>query len=301
MTYRLILASLVALLPYLVGCSTTQKLVPNWANPSLSDADIDRQLSVARLGERHDQVSTAESIYRKVLNEHENNTTALHRLGVMAAKDQRLEDATDLLQRALEQEPNNPEILADLGYAHFLNDDLEQAEDFFNKALEIDSRHERVHNNLGQLLAQKGNWEASLKHFRRSVDEDEAYANLAFMQAQLGEIKLSETSFHHAVSIDPNNKVAGEGLLQLASAKSRAGMTDADANAVKVAQVKFETDVREPEATTPQPKQSAKSVAKVAVSAPAKPSASKPSEAKAEQTPKQTSSRRVKHTAKISG
>ena len=183
---------------------------------------MDRQLSMARLGERHGQVTTAEKIYQEVIVDHPQNVIALHRLGVMAAKDHRLDEANDLFQKALEQEPENVEILVDLGYAHFLQDDLVKAEQFLKQAVALDGQNQRARNNLGQVLAQMGNWDDSLDQFQRVADEDDAYANLAFMQAQLGEIELAEANFHRAVSIDTSNLAAGEGLLQLASAKARA-------------------------------------------------------------------------------
>ena len=153
---------------------------------------MERQLSMARLGERHGQTETAHKIYQKVLMQDPNNVEALHRLGVMAAKTQDYEVAISYLTKAEMNDPSNVELLNDLGYALFLTDDLLGAEEKLQLAIRLKPGHRAARNNLGLVLGNAGRWDECIVQFKRAVSEAEAYANLAFVQVQMGEFALAE-------------------------------------------------------------------------------------------------------------
>lgn len=206
-------ALLVVSLTLFGGCATVPDVLPFGSAKNASV--VGRQLSLARLSERHGQQGAAERIYQQVLAEDSDNAQALHRMGVIAAREDRLDDAMDLFNRAKLADPNNAALMADLGYAYYLKDELDQAEVELRASLEIDSQLGAAHNNLGLVLAQKGKWDESLREFRLAVEDGEAYANLAFMQSQMGELKLAEQNFHKALDLDPSLRNAAEGLVQL--------------------------------------------------------------------------------------
>lgn len=181
---------------------------------------MERQLSMARLGERHGQTETAHKIYQKVLLQDPDNVEALHRLGVMAAKTQDYETSIAYLTKAEMNDPSNVELLNDLGYALFLTDDLLGAEEKLQLAIRLKPGHRAARNNLGLLLGNAGRWDECIVQFKRAVSEAEAYANLAFVQVQMGEFALAEKSFHSALDLDEELDAAAEGLVQIQAKKN---------------------------------------------------------------------------------
>ena len=181
---------------------------------------MERQLSMARLGERHGQTETAHKIYQKVLMQDPDNVEALHRLGVMAAKTQDYEAAISYLTKAEMNDPSNVELLNDLGYALFLTDDLLGAEEKLQLAIRLKPGHRAARNNLGLVLGNAGRWDECIVQFKRAVSEAEAYANLAFVQVQMGEFALAEKSFHSALDLDEELDAAAEGLVQIQAKKN---------------------------------------------------------------------------------
>ena len=124
MNIRLKSFSLLAMSLAFTGCVSSNGMV-SFKRPSSKEGltTMERQLSMARLGERHGQTETAHKIYEKVLLQDADNVEALHRLGVMAAKTQDYETAISYLTKAEMNDPSNVELLNDLGYALFLTVD----------------------------------------------------------------------------------------------------------------------------------------------------------------------------------
>lgn len=197
------------------GCASTPDLASIGFSGKENSSIVGRQLSLARLSERHGQEGTAQRIYDHILIEDPSNSVALHRTGVLAARSGRIDQAMEKFQAALAVDSNNAELLADIGYAYYLQDDLPTAEQKLREAIELDQDQKSAHNNLGLVLAQQGRWDESLSHFKSAVGDAEAHANLAFAQSQMGEVDLAETNFHLALDINPKLQTAAEGLVQL--------------------------------------------------------------------------------------
>jgi Tfp pilus assembly protein PilF len=219
-TIRFRFLSVLMMIVALTGCaSTPASLSFNTKTAKEGLTTVERQLSMARLGERHGQSDTALKIYEKVLVEDSNNVEALHRLGVMAAKKQNYDDAISYLTKAEINDPSNVELLNDLGYALFLTDDLAAAEEKLRRAVQLEPGHRAARNNLGLVLGNAGRWDECLVQFRHAVSEAEAHANLAFVQVQMGELALAEESFLSSLDLDADLDAAAEGLVQIKAKK----------------------------------------------------------------------------------
>ncbi|MED5285842.1 MAG: hypothetical protein VYC71_07660, partial [Planctomycetota bacterium] len=116
-------------------------------------------------------------------------------------------------------DPSNVELLNDLGYALFLTDDLLGAEEKLQLAIRLNPSHRAARNNLGLVLGNAGRWDECMVQFKRAVSEAEAYANLAFVQVQMGEFALAEKNFHSALDLDDELDAAAEGLVQILAKK----------------------------------------------------------------------------------
>lgn len=176
---------------------------------------------MARLSERHGDVSYAEKIYEKLAERDPGNAVAQHRLGVIKARRGEFAAARAHFENAQKTSPKDVELLCDIGYLSYLQSDLAGAERSLRGAIAVDSQHKRAHNTLGQVLAEQGRFDDSLNEFRRAVSESEALANLAYLQLQLGAVSEAEKNYHRALDLDHNLKTAAEGLVQLASIQGR--------------------------------------------------------------------------------
>ena len=112
---------------------------------------------------------------RSILEQDENNATALNALGyVLANRTDRLDEAHDLISRALAAKPNDPAILDSLGWVEYRRGNLQEALTLLQQAYEAFPDHE-VAAHLGEVLWQMGDyeqanaiWQQALKKFPNS-------------------------------------------------------------------------------------------------------------------------------------
>ncbi len=215
------LAVSMLLLPAFVGCAThtggMSSLLPASFAKKSSGAQFQRELSMARLQERHGQMGTAAAVYRKVIKADPENVVAHHRMGVIAARDDRFEDALKHLNQAVSNGEPSAEMMADLGYVHYLREDYTSANQCLQESIRLDPAYKPARNNLGLVLARQGKMKESFAQFRKATSEAGAYANLAFVQSQMGHLADAEANYHKALERDSNLKQAANGLLQVAS------------------------------------------------------------------------------------
>ncbi|MFO1023151.1 MAG: tetratricopeptide repeat protein [Planctomycetales bacterium] len=124
--------------------------------------------------------------YEKVLKQDAENPTALHRLAIIADKQERFEDAERLYQQVLRLKPNDPSVLSDLGYSYTLQNKSAEAEKTFRSILKNNPDHRFAQGNLGHLLAKRaqatGNradYDEAFKCFRKAGGEQMAQAEMA--------------------------------------------------------------------------------------------------------------------------
>ncbi|MCC9605425.1 tetratricopeptide repeat protein [Blastopirellula sp. JC732] len=178
--------------------------------------DYSQQLSLARLSERQNKTESAERIYHAILKQQPDNVVANHRMAVMAAKRGLQEDAGTYFQTAEAGGLRTAEFYNDYGYWLYLQNKTEPAEQYFQKSLAVDGSYRAAHNNLGLILGEQQRYEESLKHFMLAVDEGEAYANLAFIQSQMGDLDSAEGNYHRALEMNPELRRAAQALVQIA-------------------------------------------------------------------------------------
>jgi len=204
-----------------LGCSAAKKSVFPWASDKADTNNFERELSVARLSERHGDLSNALQVYRGILDKSPNNVSAHHRLGVIAARERQFDEAMQHFKVAETSAPNNAELLNDIGYALYLQNELPAAESKIKAALTIDPQNQAAHNNLGLVLGEQGRLDECLTEFRRAVGEAEAHTNLAYVQAQNGDLEGAKANYHRALDMDSKIRPAAEALVQLESTKQQ--------------------------------------------------------------------------------
>jgi len=210
----------------LQGCQSNPL---NWLSRTNADAQEEfvQQASIARLSERHGQGAFAAQVYQGILRKDPTNQLACHRLGVIAARQGRFDEAGRYFSQAQSRGAVSSELLADMGYALYLQQRLEEAETTLRNALTRDPRNKAARNNLGLVLAEQGRYDESLREFQEVVDEAGAYANLAFVYSQMGNLDSAEANYHKALAINNELRPAAEGLVQVAERRRRTNFATA--------------------------------------------------------------------------
>ena len=196
------------------GCRSIGS-APEPAGIATAGQDVTAQLSLARLSERHGDPDYAAQMYRVILSENPNNPTAHHRLAVIAAQQQRLDDADRHFERAMAAADPTAELLSDRAYAYYLRHDLDNAERLAREALSKSPQNQTARNNLALVLGERGQFEESLNEFRRVVGEAEAQANLAYAKTMAGDLAGAEETYHLALQRDSQLRPAAQALLEL--------------------------------------------------------------------------------------
>ncbi len=192
--------------------------VSSSANASSADK-LERALALARLQERNNELESATFIYKSVQAQSPKNPTVYHRLAVIAARQNRFDDADANFQRAIQIEGATPDLLTDLGYLRYLQDDLVSAEKMLRSALEQNPSLKKARNNLALVLGEQGRMDESLTEFKRVVGEAEAHANLAYVYSQMGDLQSAQEQYHMALTIDKQLRPAASGLVEIAKRK----------------------------------------------------------------------------------
>ncbi len=189
------------------------------------DVNADEQLrshfAVARLAEKRGEYEKAKSMYQSLLKRQHEQQPIIHRLGVIAAREGRFEDANQLFDSALRSGPANPEILTDQGYCYYIQGDLPAAERSLRDAVAMQPRHPRANNNLAVVVGLQGRFDESLSLFRRISDLPEAYANLAYVYTQRGMLDEAFETYNKALTMDNSLEVAAEAWLQVAELRKQ--------------------------------------------------------------------------------
>jgi Flp pilus assembly protein TadD len=180
-----------------------------------SEATSSGSLAIARLAERRGQTEQAEHLYKGFLDKDYDNASIHHRLGVMMARESRFEEANEHFGNALVLDPDNTEILSDLGYCYYLQQRLDEAEAVLNKALKLKPNDPSVCNNLALLYGEQRRYAQCLRMFKRTCNDAEAYANLAFVYTQHGEMEKAKETYSRALTLDKKLRPAAEAMIQL--------------------------------------------------------------------------------------
>ena len=207
---RIALILVISMVPTLTGCSQMHTKL------NVSDQNnVIRQLSLARLHERQGDTESARKIYETVLKSHSDQPIAHHRLGVLAAKAGKVENALTHLNAARESGDATAELLNDIGYAMYLQGDAAGAEKLLRESLTADSTYKPALNNLGIVLGSQGKDQQSLAVFQEAGSSAQALNNLAFVQSQRGDVDLARQNYLKALDFDPKLKPAAQALVEM--------------------------------------------------------------------------------------
>ncbi len=129
-------------------------------------------------------LTEAESIYRKIIEERPINSNALadalNLLGAAECQHGKYNEAIKNIQKAVKLNPNNAGYYGNLATAYNLSGNDDKAEENFKKALGLDSRYpgaHLAHYNLGIFSEANGNILEALKHYEQSIELDNNFSD----------------------------------------------------------------------------------------------------------------------------
>ena len=149
------------------------------------------------------------------------NALPYHRLAVMRAKDGKFEEANELFLQALRLAPSDAQLIGDVGYCYYLQHRLDEAEQVLRNALQIKPNDPTFANNLAMVLGEQGRYEESFALFRQVGSEEQAYANMAYVHTQRGELASARASYGRALTLNQTLRPAAEAMIQLSQYERR--------------------------------------------------------------------------------
>jgi Flp pilus assembly protein TadD len=136
--------------------------------PALGPPAVRRALDAFSQG----RLDEAERLMERVHAADPDDPLALHFLGLIAHKSNRLPLALERLEQALELAPNYPEALNDLGLVLLERRRLEEAAERFRAAIGLRPDFANAHAHLGEALQKLGRFDEALLSLKRAIALD---------------------------------------------------------------------------------------------------------------------------------
>ena len=214
---------------------------------------LKNKLATAIQNQKKNNFETAEKQFKQVLNQQPNNFNALYYLGTLYAQTRKLNLAKNLLLKANEINPNVPALQMNLGNIHLENGLNDEAINYYENAIKTQPTLVQAHFNLGVINSKIGNLTKAIscyemvirikpddtksynnlaiiykeqKNYNKAIElfkegirknpkDARLYVNLASTNSLIGQFENSIKNYLKAISLDSNNVIAINGLIDL--------------------------------------------------------------------------------------
>ena len=151
---------------------------------------------------------SSHTLYERAIEVTDHNWVAHTNLGVVLAKEGRVNDAMAQYRQALQIKPDYVEARRLLAFHLANGGKVDEAITHFREALKISPKDPEAHNNLGSLLARQGKIHEALSEYREALQSNPNYAdarfNLGFFLSQQGQTSEAIEQYKEAVRIKPD-------------------------------------------------------------------------------------------------
>ncbi len=166
---------------------------------------LERAVGIHETGD----LTTAERMYREILEAEPEHAAALHMLGVAAIQRSDPHQALELMDRAVRIDASDPLLHCNRGAACRSLGDGPKAMASFRRALDVDPTFAEAHYNLGLVLADMGDLPAAEQALQQAVelrpDFWDAWSNLGIVQSARGKQVQAIQSFVQVVRARPDS------------------------------------------------------------------------------------------------
>jgi tetratricopeptide (TPR) repeat protein len=171
----------------------------------------------------------AHELCLKTLAAQPEHADALFLLGVIAAEHRNYGKAVEIIDRAIAIVPDKAEYLAQRGRCLVALQRPREAFEAAKKALDLAPRDALTLDTIGVVMTRTGAHGEAIEPFRRAVASDAAKApfhyNLGAALQFVGEFKIAEAEYRHALRLEPRFHRAWSSLAPVARAPLSAGET----------------------------------------------------------------------------
>ena len=175
-------------------------------------------------GVRHLQASRfrkAESAFKKILVEDENNIDALRFMGILAFKSGNHDIAEAMFTRALQVDPTYTLVWANLAQVFSVTGQLDKAKKSFKNILNMEPKNGLIWAEYGTVLTKLARYsdgkDAYLKALKFKPNSPRVYLSLGHVYKTMGEIDNSINSYKSTIK---QNNLSGEAYWSLANLKT---------------------------------------------------------------------------------
>ena len=177
------------------------------AQPGAARAsDAQALMALARDHTRAGRIGAAAEVYTRIIATWPAAAEPRRRLGILCARDGRLDAAIELFAAAQRLAPDNPVHLNDLGHAYLAANRPVDAEAAYRRAVALRPDLGDGHFNLGNLLRGQGKLGAAVAAYRRAVGADPGvvafHINLGVTLQRLKHFEEAIGALRQAVALD---------------------------------------------------------------------------------------------------
>jgi tetratricopeptide (TPR) repeat protein len=174
----------------------------------LAPNDIRSAVLLGRLYGLDNHPEKAEAIFKKILNDHPDSTSALSYLGKLYIDQEQYQQAIQLFQRIPENQ-RGPSTLAMLGLAYSQTGDYAQAVKNFKAALEADPENVDVRRQYADALMRSGKMDGAHNQFEQILkvnpQDGVAYLRLAQIDQSEGHYDVASKELDQAQKLLPGD------------------------------------------------------------------------------------------------
>ncbi len=158
----------------------------------------------------------AEGLYRQALALAPNQHEALHLLGLVLYRQNRINEATDCLTAAIEQQPSLPLYWFNLGVVSQKFPGQQEAIKAYRQAIALNPRYLEAHLNLGNVLRDRGSLQEAVAAYRQALalnpTHAETHNNLGVALKEAGKLDEAITAYRRALELKPSHIEAWNNL-----------------------------------------------------------------------------------------
>lgn len=161
---------------------------------------------------RAGQLDEAKAGYLALLRKNPHEVEALHALGIIAAQQDRLDDAVDYLQQAIRQQPDNPALVLHLANLFKIQSKFEQAIALLTEIIKKHPDYIPAYNNIGTIYFNQGKWIDAIQWYERTLAQEPNYIdaryNLGLAHAKNLDFKTARDTFQTLLQQAPEHFAA---------------------------------------------------------------------------------------------
>ena len=169
------------------------------------------QLSLGALFFQRGYLDQAETSFQQALRDDPTSAEAVYGIGSIYLNQNKNADAREMFERSVQLKPNYPETLPDawnnLGVLATRENHIDEAINLFQKALRINPNHLLSLDNLGNAYRAQKRWAEAQQVLEQAVriapDDSEANYSLGMVFAQTNETAKAEDYLHRALKARP--------------------------------------------------------------------------------------------------